>query len=366
MAQSSRLTKEEIKEDRFIEAVLKSLEFLKKNFKTIIIALAVVIVGIFGTWTYRRHQQDQRAEASFALVKVIEKYQEAEQDSLNAEKANDSNDKFQAIATDFQTIVREYSGTSFADKALYNYAKTLYYQGNYDGAKIQFQSVIDSQPEDEILVLYAQKAIGDCYAQESKYQEAIAAYQSDKYPLTPKIPGAVLDFVLANAKFSQALCYEKLGQPDEALPLYKDLVQLFNDNLKKAIQQKSLEFIPEAKTVISEFPQPLVVSNAQALEDQGSFDDAFVAYVETIHRYKVDGDIHGGLNKELRERIRNFETKANEFLKNLRDARRYESEARRSTALYYYDQSVGLDFAPSRNLYEKAILYRNVIESAQK
>ncbi|MFB3042394.1 MAG: hypothetical protein ACE1ZS_11430, partial [Candidatus Poribacteria bacterium] len=95
-------------------------------------------------------------------------------------------------------------------------------------------------------------------------------------------------------------------------------------------------------------------------------DDAFVAYVETIHRYKVDGDIHGGLNKELRERIRNFETKANEFLKNLRDARRYESEDRRSTALYYYDQAVGLDFAPSRNLYEKAILYRNVIESAQK
>ena len=366
MAQSSRLTKEEIKEDRFIEAVLKSFEFLKTNLKTIIIALAVVIIGIFGASTYRQHQQDQRAEASFALVKAIEKYQEAEQDSLSDEKADDSDEKFQAIAADFQTVVREYSGTSFADKALFNYAKTLYYQGNYDEARIQFQSVIDSQPEDGILILYAQKAIGDCYAQEGKYQKAIAAYQSGKDALTPKIPDAVRDFVLANGTFSQALCYEKLGQPGEALPLYKDLEQIFNDNLEKAIQQKSLEFIPEAKTVISEFPQPPVVSNAQALEGQGSFYDALVAYVEAIHRYKVDGDIDGGLNKELRERIRNFETKANEFLKNLRDARRYESEARRSTALYYYDQSVGLDFAPSRNLYEKAILYRNVIESAQK
>ena len=370
MAQSNRLTKEEIKQDQFIELVLKSYDFLLKHLKIIIIAIVVAVVGFFGFTTYHQQQKKQRAEASFELVKAFEKYQEAEQSSFDSEKVDESKEQLQAVATEFQSIFQKYSGTSFADTSRYNYAKVLYYQGDYAGARTHFESVIeDHQQENEILALYAQKAIGDCYTQEGKYQDAINAYQkSESHQLPLNVPPTVRDLVLANAKFNQALCHEKLGHPNEALLLYKDLIDLFDENLEKAIQQKSLKLIPELKTLSSEMPQSPDLLEAQKLENEGQYYNALVAYTEVVHRYKVDKDkdIRGGLDKELREQIRNVETKVNDFLKNLREARRYDAEGSRSTAIYFYDQAVGLRFAPSSNLYGKAVIYRDKIEIAQK
>jgi tetratricopeptide (TPR) repeat protein len=368
MAQSNRLTKEEIKQDQFIELVLKSYDFLLKHLKIIILALVVGAIAFFGYTTYHQQQKKQRTEASFALVKAFEKYQEAERSSFDPAQADESKAQLQEVATQFESIFQKYSGTSFADTSRYNYAKVLYYQGDYADARTHFKSVIeDHQQENKILALSAQKAIGDCYTQEGKYQDAINAYQkSENHQLPPNVPATFRDLVLANAKFSQALCHEKLGHPNEALPLYKDLIDLFDANLEKAIQEKSRKLIPELKTLSSETLQSTDVLEAQKLENEGQYYDALVAYAEAVHRYKVDKDIHGGLNKKLRQQIRNVETKVNDFLKNLRDARRYDTEDDRSKAIYFYDQAVGLNFAPSLNLYGKALIYRDKIETAQK
>ena len=83
MAQSNRLTKEEIKQDQFIELVLKSYDFLLKHLKIIILALVVGAIAFFGYTTYHHQQKKQRTEASFALVKAFEKYQEAERSSFD-------------------------------------------------------------------------------------------------------------------------------------------------------------------------------------------------------------------------------------------------------------------------------------------
>ena len=367
MAQSKRLTKEEIKHDQFIESTLKSYAFLKENLKSIIIAVAVVILGVAGVWAYQDHQQTQRADASAAFNGALEKYQEAEESWLDAEKVDESRAQLQAATTQFQEVFQKYSGTPFADKARYNYAKTLYQLEDYQGARTQFQSVIEKHaPENQILALYAQEAVGNCYEQEGKYEEAIQAYQEKAYPSTPQLPVTVREFALANAKFNQALCHEKLGQTNKALALYRDLVNKFRENLEKAIQQKSLELIPDVKNLIGDIPEPLALPEAQRLENEGQYYDAFVAYFDAVRDYKVRQDIDGGLTQALRGQIRNFETRASEFIKNLKDARRYESEAGNSTALYYYDQAVGLDFAPTRNLYAKALLQRDKNELGQK
>ena len=50
---------------------------------------------------------------------------------------------------------------------------------------------------------------------------------------------------------------------------------------------------------------------------------------------------------------------SNTFVEDLKQARENEGEGRISTALYYYDQAVGLRFAPSRSIYEKALFKSN-------
>ncbi len=372
MAQSKRLTKEEVKSDQFVEAILNGYDFLKANLKRIIIGVAIIILVVGGFAVYQQQQQRDRAEAFLKYTQAIEKYQEAESNWLDADQTETSGEQFQAAATQFQAIFQRFPGTPIVDKARYNYAKTLYYQGNYDSAIAAFQAVIEKhQPENQILALYAQKAIGACYEQKSEYQKAIEAYT----PAEGKLPQiAMRDHALADYRLSQARCYEKLGDFDNALAIYKDLVDLFQENLEKAIQQKSLKLIPGAKLLITVLPQPPSVIAAERLEDEGAYYDAFVAYTEAIHDYKVDKDIHGGLTEELRARINRFEKAANDFLKNLRDGRRAELEGR--NALYYYVQAVGLGsrnfyekvfgFAPSRQLYEKALLGRDKIQREPK
>ena len=256
----------------------------------------------------------------------------------------------------------------FADRARFNYARTLYYQGDYGAAIEQFESVKEShQSDNQIFALYAQKAIGNCYEQQGEYEKAIEAYEK-----LPAVSVPVRDHALVDSQLSQARCYGKLGRFDDAVALYKDIIDLFGVNLDKAIQEKSRDFIfgrnltPSVKSLLTSLPESPDVSEAEKLENEGAYYKAFLAYAEAVHLYKVNREIDRGLTKALRTGIYNFEKKADEFLKNLRDARRYESEGQQSTALYYYDQAVNLDFAPSRNLYETARFHHDRLQHTVK
>lgn len=368
MAQGNRLTKAEIERDQFVESVLKTYDFLKKHLKLIIITAAVVVVLVAGISIYSQEQQEIRAEASLAFAKAVEKYQEAEDGWLDHETFETSNEQFQTGGEAFQTIFQKFSGTPFADRARYNYARTLYYQGDYGTAIEQFESVRENHHADnEILALYAQKAIGNCYEQQGEYEKAIEAYEK-----LPDVPVPVREHALVDSQLSQARCYEKLGRVDDAVAIYKDVIDLFLENLDKAIQEKSRDFIfgrnltPSVKSLLASLPETPNVAETEKLENEGAYYKAFVAYAEAVHLYKVNKDIDRGLTKALRTGIYNFEKKADEFLKNLRDARRYESEGQLSTALYYYDQAVNLDFAPSRNLYETARFHHDRLQHTVK
>ena len=121
---------------------------------------------------------------------------------MTRHQADESKAQLQEVATQFESIFQKYSGTSFADTSRYNYAKVLYYQGDYADARTHFKSVIeDHQQENKILALSAQKAIGDCYTQEGKYQDAINAYQkSENHQLPPNVPATFRDLVLGECE----------------------------------------------------------------------------------------------------------------------------------------------------------------------
>ena len=370
MDQGRRLTKEEVRSDQFVDSTLQVYEFLKANLKSIIIGATIVILVVGGFAFYQQQQQTARAEAFLKYTQAIEKYQEAESDWFDVD--GDGTEKpFETATTQLQAIFQEYPETSVADKARYNYAKVLYYEGDYDGAITHFQMVVNEhQPENQILALYAQKAIGNCYEQKGEYQKALEAYT----PAENKLPQiAMRDYAFSDFRLSQARCYEKLGDFDNALAIYKDIIDFFKANLEKAIQQKSRDLIPGAKTLIASLPQPPGVAAAEKLENEGNYHEAFAAYAKAIHNYKVGKDIHGGLTDERRKAINRFEKTANDFLINLRDARRAESAGR--DPLENYVQAVGLGgrsfyekvfgFAPHRSLYEKALFRRDKLQRVQ-
>ena len=367
MARNERLTKEEIQEDKFIEGVLKTYAFLRENLRTIVIIVGVILVAVVGYAAYYQNQENLRTEAAVELRQANEAYQTAEDSLFDTEKLAESEESLKTAQTQLQEVFEKYPNTSFSDKARYQYAKTLYYQRNYPEARSQFQQVIDQhQPENQIYTLYAQKAIGSTYEQEGEYEKAIAAYQAKAFPPTPQLSPEIRKFVLAGAKFNQALAYEKSGNPDAARATYKEIMDEFRTTLEAGIVQKGRELIEDAKMVIAAIDETLDVSSAQQLENEKRYYEAYVAYTDAIRSYKVNKDIAGGLSSELRKQIGTFEKQAMEIVTSIQNARRADEEERESSALYSYDLVVEFEkLGLSRRLYENALLHYKRLESVQ-
>ena len=367
MGQNRRPTKEEIQEDKFIEGILKVYAFLKENLRTIIVIVGIVVVAVAGYAAYYQNQESRRASAAIALREATEAYGTASESLFDAEKLGESEESLKTAQMQLQEVLEKHPNTVFADKARYQYASTLYYQGNYAEARTQFQQIIDAhQPENEIYSLYAQKAIGNTYEQEGDYPKAIAAYQVKAFPPTPQLPSEIRRFVLAEAKFNQALVYEKSGDSAGARVTYKEIIDEFRTTLETGLAQKSLELLEEAKIVIAAIGEPLDTSNAEKLEAEKRYYDAYVAYTDAIRTYKVNKDIQSGLPSDLRKKIGSFEKGALEVINSIRNARRADKDGRESSALYSYDVVVELEkLGLSRRLYENALLHYKRLEPAQ-
>ena len=359
MARNQRLTKEEIQEDKFIEVVMQTYAFLKDNLRTIIIVVGVVLVAVAGYAAYYQNQETQRSNASLALRQATEAYQNAENSLFDAEKLAESEELLKTAQTELKAVFEKYPNTIFADKARYQYASTLYYQGNYAEARTQFQQIIEThQPENQIESLYAQKAIGNTYEQEGVYEKAIEAYQAKSFPATPQLPPEIRKFVLTEAKSNQALVYEKSGNTDAARDTYKEIIDEFRTVLEAGLERKSLQLLEEAKVVITAIGESIDVSNANKLENEKKYFEAYVAYTDAIRTYKVNKDIQGGLSAELRKQVSSFEKAATTVINNVQNARRADADGRESSALYSYNVVVEFEtLGLSRRLYENALLH---------
>ena len=86
----NRLTKEEIKEDKFIDFVLQCYKFLKDNVRTISITLAVVIVGVVAYIVYTHNKETKNAEAAASFTDAVEVYKEAESNFLDVSPPSES------------------------------------------------------------------------------------------------------------------------------------------------------------------------------------------------------------------------------------------------------------------------------------
>ncbi len=367
MARNQRLTKEEIQEDKFIEAVMHVYAFLKDNLRTIIIVVGVVLVAVAGYAAYHQNQESRRTNASLALRQATEAYQNAENSLFDPEKLAESEELLKTAQSELTAVFEKYPNTAFADKARYQYASTLYYQGNYAEARTQFQHIIENhQPENQIESLYAQKAIGNTYEQEGAYDKAIEAYQAKSFPETPQLSPEIRKFVLTEAKSNQALVYEKSGNTDAARDTYKEIIDEFRSSLEAGLERKSLELLEEAKVVITAIGESIDLSNAEKLENEKKYFEAYVAYTDAIRTYKVNKDIHGGLSSELRKQVGSFEKAAMTVINNVRNARRADAEGRESSALYSYNVVVEFEtLGLSRRLYENALLHYKRLASAQ-
>lgn len=372
MAHSEKVTKKELKEDKFVTLTLEFYEFLRKNLKNIIISIGVVIVIIAAFSIYYHSMQQKEAAASVVMEEAIKLFEEAETAWTDQGKSsNDYKDKYKKAKTKFDDIIKRYGSSNYANKALYYSAKASYQIGEYDQAIQGFRQLVDKY-SNSLSALFAQSTLGNCYEQKGgvdNLRKAISEYAPVKFEKFTIFPQQ--EYVVAQSLFYQAMLYEKLGQLSDALKSYNQIIDTFDRNLQKAIDDKIKDILKEAKALvekIARIPGALDkdmqanISKARSDEAASKYEKALEAYSDVIHLYKSQTGSRESIPSKLQSEISEYDKRVADFFKNIRDARRYESEEQQSSALYAYDRAVGLTFAPTRELYENALLQRDRIQ----
>ncbi|GAB4332604.1 MAG: hypothetical protein Kow0037_10270 [Calditrichia bacterium] len=198
-----KITKRELKEDKFVTFTFKARDWIEENAKTLIyggIALLVLIVLIS---FYTRSKQNANIQANAMLG-----------EAQLAMSQNDS-DKAERLLL---KLVEDYSGVTAAGQGCYVLAKLYWEKEEFAKAETYFQKYIDDYADDELLTASALAGLADCYLHKQDVKGAAELYEraakvNKDLPLTPSF------------LYSAARAYMESEDSAKAASLAKEIIK---------------------------------------------------------------------------------------------------------------------------------------------
>lgn len=216
-AENAKLSKDELKEDEFIESVMRAVDYVRRHAQYFIAGLAaVVVIVLIGSYVAR--SQEQAREAAAAMLG-------------DAFIAEDGGQTDQAVSLS-QQLVERYDGTPAAAQGLVMLANRRYAQGSYPEARGLYQRALAEAGENRILRFAARSGLAACTDAEGNTQGAAAEYE--KY--AAEFPGTAES---AQALLAVARCYRRLAQHDLEKGALQRVVREYPE-LPAAAQARSL------------------------------------------------------------------------------------------------------------------------------
>ena len=221
-----KITRKELKQDKFIIATLKAKDFLEKNSKLVIRSIFGLVIIIVLVTFFVRSKQTANVNAASMLSRA--------QFMLGGPQQ-------EATADSLKVIVDRYDGTIAAGKATYLLAKIYWEANDFENAKIYFKKFIDDYLDETVVSQSALAGYADCLIKEENYGEAAEYYEraaevDAKYPETPEF------------LFSAATAYKDAGKIDKAEKLAERLVADYNNPQIKNKAEVLLEDLKYAKS----------------------------------------------------------------------------------------------------------------------
>jgi TolA-binding protein len=217
-----RITKRQIKEDKFVTFYFKAVDFLKENMNKVTIGLVAVLAIIVLIMLFRQSKKSAELNASVQLAKA------------NSEIAHG---QYQQSIDILLNMVNNYSGTSSASRGVYMLAHTYYQSGEYENAITYFKKYLDDYGKDPILTSAAYSGLGACFEQQDKLSEAAQSYEkgATKFAENFNAPQQLMDaarcYALENRIADAKTCYEKVIEKYPKSDLKND-AELFLAKLK--------------------------------------------------------------------------------------------------------------------------------------
>ncbi len=186
MQSKVKLTKREIKEDKFTTFMLTAKDQFQQNWQFYVIGIVVVILLVAAVSYYFSSQSTKGEEASARFARAMLDYQ-------------NGNDQIAILG--FTEVIDDYGGAAVCEQAVYLVGKINLDTRNYSEAIRYFQMYLDKYKADRISRAAALAGIAVASENQGNNAEAAASFvrASEEYPEGPMAAdyelGAVRNFL---------------------------------------------------------------------------------------------------------------------------------------------------------------------------
>ena len=193
-----KITRHELKEDRFLEATKNFITFFRANTSRIILTTIIVIAIIVAIRVYF---SNRRTSEESGRVKKL--YADALYENGN----------FKEAVAAYQEIIKMHGGTRTARISTLFLANSYFFSGDNENALQYYEKSSKILKKSPVWASAAEIGIGSVFEQKGSFEDAITYYDNviTKYRETP---------FRIDALFSKARCLEFLDRYDEAMRVY--------------------------------------------------------------------------------------------------------------------------------------------------
>lgn len=194
-----RITKRQIKEDKFVTFYFKAVDFIKQNMNKLTMGLVAALVIITLVMLFLKSKRMAELNASVQLAKA------------NSELARG---QLQQTIDILLNMSDNYSGTHSASKGVYLLAYAYFQKGEYDNSITYFKKYLDDYGDDPILTSAAYSGLGACFEQQGKLLDAAQSYKKgatkfvDHFNAPQQLMDAARCYALENRTADAKNCYE--------------------------------------------------------------------------------------------------------------------------------------------------------------
>jgi outer membrane protein assembly factor BamD (BamD/ComL family) len=203
-----RITKKEIKEDKFVTFTFKLNEWIRAHLNQVLmVGGGVILVGVIVFFIFSSKSKREKNAADL-LGKAGMELQTGD---------------LGTAMSDLQKVVNQYGSTESAKRATFLLASAYYYAKDYAQAQSFFEKSLDSYKDNPSMSASAQAGIADCYLQKGNYSLAGDNYVK-AVSMDPK------GFLSSQYLLEAANAYLKADQNDKAKEMLNRLIQEYPDS----------------------------------------------------------------------------------------------------------------------------------------
>lgn len=220
---AKKITKQELKSpDAFLKTMQTGMSFTARYGKplAVVVVLAILIaIGWVSANLIHEHRETVATEALFApqyeYQKLHDQFEQAKapQDPKSTVKyaaaSGDIEKDYGQVITGLKQVMDQHKGTVAAGQASIYLASIYEDYGKYDDAKSVLEKTINDTDKSSLIYSLTHMVYGNILASEGDCKNAVASF------------AAVKDFLSVDADVKAGICYEKLGQLDQAAEMYR-------------------------------------------------------------------------------------------------------------------------------------------------